>query len=352
MLYDQSRATPWGLSGFFVYASEKREERLRRGMKLRPWPWYPGPPMSSTASAAPDHWEIAEEIVQFIYRNPDRRVSIPEIARRCAFSPFYLNRLFRSVAGESIYEFEKRVRLGRAATRLLKEHGTSVTRIAAEAGYSPSNFAVAFKDKYGLSPSEWRESPAFPDSRLSEREFAEVLVRVASFRRGERRAEADRLGGRIVLERLAPITAYRRRFRGPFRMLAAEWLTFCEEAEAAAAEDEERNGALGHPRRALGISYEDPILAREDRFAYDLCIEVAAGRGSRYIRIDGGTYARFDRRCSPEDIRYAFNDLIGAAMPARGLRMAPNGFCVEIYRDQGIGGIFDISFYAPLELDL
>lgn len=73
----------------------------------------------------------SREIAQFIYSNPDRRISIPEIADRCSFSPFYRNRLFRSVVeGESIYEFEKRVRLGRAAAGLLKDHGASVTEIA------------------------------------------------------------------------------------------------------------------------------------------------------------------------------------------------------------------------------
>ena len=307
--------------------------------------------MGGKECPAADHWEIAEEIAQFIYSNPDRRISIPEIADRCSFSPFYLNRLFRSVVGESIYEFEKRVRLGRAAAGLLKDHGASVTEIAAAAGYSSSNFAVAFKDKYGLSPSEWRESPAFPDSRLSEREFAEVLERVASFRRGERGAEADRLGGQIVMERLEPCWAYRRRFRGPFVKLVEEWSSFCREAWTEADRDEKSYGALQHPRRVFGISYEDPILAREDRFVYDLCIEVARGRGGRYIRIPGGSYARLDRRCPVSEIRYAFNDLVGAAMPARGLRMAPNGFCVEVYRDDGADGIFDVSVYAPLDLD-
>jgi len=31
--------------------------------------------------------------------------------------------------------------------------------------------------------------------------------------------------------------------------------------------------------------------------------------------------------------------------------MAPNGFCVEVYRDDGADGIFDVSVYAPLDLD-
>ncbi len=302
-------------------------------------------------SGSPDHWEIAEEIAQYIFRNPDRRISIPEIADRCAFSPFYLNRLFRSVVGESIYEFEKRVRLGRAASLLLKDHGASVTEIAAESGYSSSNFAVAFKSAYGLSPSEWRKTPSFPGSSPAEREFSAVLERIADFRGGRRKFEAERLGRSVVLERLEPFTMYRRRFRGPFDRLAREWDGFCPEAEAAVAEDEARNGPLARPRRVLGISWEDPMTAREDRFSYDLCVEVARGRGRRFLAIEGGLYARMDRRCRAEEIRIAFNDLLGAAMPARGLRLSPRGSCLELYRGPGKDGVLDLSVYAPLRLD-
>ena len=35
-----------------------------------------------------DHWDIAEEIAEFVYRNLDRRVAIDEIERRCRCSPF------------------------------------------------------------------------------------------------------------------------------------------------------------------------------------------------------------------------------------------------------------------------
>jgi AraC family transcriptional regulator len=297
------------------------------------------------------HWEIAEEIAELVYRNLDRRVGIEEIARRCRFSPFYLNRLFRSIVGESIYEFEKRSRLGRAASRLIKEHGTSITEIAADAGYSPSNFTVAFKEAFGRSPAAWRLEPDYRPEDPPFDGYSSVLSRIASLRTEERRAEAELLGRAIVIERLEPFVVYRRRYRGPFGGLSTEWDTFCAEAEGAITNDEKKHGPFARPRRWLGVSYEDPLLARPDRFAYDLCVEVAAGYGKHFLRVEGGSYARYDWRGPSASLKFAFNDLFGAAMPARKLRMAQRGLCLEVYRRAENQDDFELSIYAPLELD-
>jgi AraC family transcriptional regulator len=307
--------------------------------------------MEGNRTHSADHWDIAEEIAELVYRNLDRRVPLDEIARRCRFSPFYLNRLFRSVVGESIYEFEKRSRLGRAASRLIKEGGTSVTEIAADAGYSPSNFAVAFKEAYGRSPTVWRIDPTIDAGAPPFDEYAAVLSRIAALRTDERREEAEKLGRSIQIERLQPFTLYRRRYRGPFAGLGGAWDAFCPEAETAIAADEARNGRFGGNRRWIGVSYEDPLVARPDRFAYDLCVEVAAGYGRRFLRVEGGTYARFDWRGAADRLKFAFNDLFGVAMPARNLRMAQRGLCLEVYRRAETPDDFDISIYAPLELD-
>ncbi len=307
--------------------------------------------MEGNRTHSADHWDIAEEIVELVYRNIDRRVGLDEIARHCRFSPFYLNRLFRSVVGESIYEFEKRARLGRAASRLIKEHATSVTEIASDAGYSPSNFAVAFKEAFGRSPAAWRLEPEAPRGSPPFDEYAEVLSRIAALRTEEHRAEAEALGRSVVLERLEPFTLYRRRYRGPFGGLAVAWDAFCAEAEAAIADDEARHGAFGRLRRWIGVSYEDPLTSRPDRFAYDLCVEVSSGYGRRYLRVEGGTYARFDWRGPVSGLKYAFNDLFGIAMPSRNLRMAPNGLCLEQYRRAESPDDFDLSIYVPVELD-
>ena len=298
-----------------------------------------------------DHWDIAEEIAEFVYRNLDRRVAFDEIARRCRFSPFYLNRLFRSVVGESIYEFEKRARRGRAASRLIKEGGTSVTEIAADSGYSPSNFTVAFKEAYGRSPAAWRAAPTMDLSAPPFDEYAVVLSRIAALRTAEHRQEAENLGRSIIVERLEPFTLYRRRYRGPFAGLSGAWDSFCAEAESAIAADEEKHGPFGGIRRWVGVSYEDPIVARPDRFAYDLCVEVSEGYGRRFLRVEGGTYAGFDWRGPVGELKFAFNDLFGVAMPARKIRMAQSGLCLEVYRLAATPDDFDVSIYVPLELD-
>lgn len=300
------------------------------------------------------HWEVAEEIAEYLYRNLDRRVSVQEIAERCRFSPFYLNRLFRSVVGESIYEFEKRVRLARAASRLLKESAASVTEIAVDSGYAPSNFAVAFKERFGLSPAAWREKAATDgDARAAAipDEYAEAVARIARLRSPEAAAEARALAARLKVVRLEPFVAYRSRYRGEFAGLGTAWDRFCPKAEQAVREDEARYGPFPGTRRYFGISLEDPVFAKADRFAYDLCVEVRDGYGRDFVRVPGGTYARYDWEGPATAIRKAFDELFGVAMPTRGLRMTADGPCLEVYVSHGDAGRFALSAFVPLEMD-
>lgn len=300
------------------------------------------------------HWEIAEEAAEYVYQNLDRRVPVSEIAERCSFSPFHLNRIFRSVIGESLYEFEKRMRLSRAASRLLKEPSTDITVIALDSGYSPSNFSVAFKERYGTSPIDWRSQAA--SGRVAgianiADEFSAVLLRIAELRSPAACEKASSLASRVRVARIDPFTAYRSRYRGPFTALVSAWDDFCVQAAAATRKDEERFGPFPGERRVFGVSLEDPFLSRPDRFAYDLCVEVRSGHGRDYIRIPGGTYARYDWAGFSDGIPEAFNEFLGIAMPLRGLRMTDKGPCIELYKPTEDPARFELTILAPLAVD-
>ncbi len=63
----------------------------------------------------------------------------------------------RRVVGETVAEFTRRLRLEKAANRLLDGSGDDVTAIALECGFSSSqNFARAFRRRFDLTPTEFR----------------------------------------------------------------------------------------------------------------------------------------------------------------------------------------------------
>jgi AraC-like DNA-binding protein len=86
----------------------------------------------------------------------DRTLTIDEVARVAAMSPFHFIRQFSAVFGETPHQARIRSRLDRA--RLLLVSGErSVTEICMAVGFSShGSFSTLFARRVGVSPSEYR----------------------------------------------------------------------------------------------------------------------------------------------------------------------------------------------------
>ena len=86
----------------------------------------------------------------------ERTLTIEEVAREAAMSPFHFIRQFHAVFGETPHQARIRSRLDRA--RLLLAAGEqSVTDICMEVGFSShGSFSSLFARRVGVSPSEYR----------------------------------------------------------------------------------------------------------------------------------------------------------------------------------------------------
>ena len=97
--------------------------------------------------------------MNFISAHLDRDLTLDEIATAAHFSPFHFHRIFKVVTGETVFGFLRRLRLEAAANRLLSNPEEEITSVAMEWGFSSSqNFAKAFRARFGMSPTEFRES--------------------------------------------------------------------------------------------------------------------------------------------------------------------------------------------------
>ncbi|MCG8620342.1 MAG: AraC family transcriptional regulator [Desulfobacterales bacterium] len=86
-------------------------------------------------------------------------LTLDEIAEKAHFSKYHFHRIFKAETGETVSGHIRRLRLEWAANRLLVESGDSITSIALDCGFcSSQNFATAFKKKYDLSPSSFRQT--------------------------------------------------------------------------------------------------------------------------------------------------------------------------------------------------
>jgi AraC-like DNA-binding protein len=86
------------------------------------------------------------------------------LARDMCMSRMQLNRKLHALTGHPTHELVRQYRLHRAA-QLLQKHAGNVSEVAFESGFnSLSHFTRAFRDQFGVLPSEYkRKGPDKPD---------------------------------------------------------------------------------------------------------------------------------------------------------------------------------------------
>ena len=96
-------------------------------------------------------------ITAYMKENYTGDLSLEEVAKVFGYSPAYLSRMFRKYAGVSYKEHVQSIRLG-YAVKDLESGRYSITETAMRNGFSGSKaFARAFRKKYGMLPSEYKE---------------------------------------------------------------------------------------------------------------------------------------------------------------------------------------------------
>lgn len=256
------------------------------------------------------------QAIDYIYRNLDKNLSVEEIANHCCFSKYYFNRIFKSVINESLYAFVKRLKLEYAAFKL-RTTQRQVTEVALEAGYSPSNFATAFKEYFGINATEYRKLENFPvkDSYLS------IIENIKSMRR-----QPDffkMIDSKITIRRIKGMNLEYQRYIGNYyKGLPQAWEKFCIEME--------KKYPLIPNKQFIGISYDDPMIADDQKCIYDLCLKVEKTNGINTFRIEDGYYACYEFHDKIENLIKCYNEIFALWLPFTKYDL-DNRLCLEIY---------------------
>ena len=89
--------------------------------------------------------------------NKKSDITIDDVATHAGFSTDYFNRIFFAHTGFNIMEYVRFSRLKKAA-HLLRRTNKDILDIALDCGYEAhESFSRAFKNQYGISPSEYRK---------------------------------------------------------------------------------------------------------------------------------------------------------------------------------------------------
>lgn len=102
--------------------------------------------------------QIIDRVIEIMYAECQEDISLNSLAKRVYLSPSYLSYLFKKNTGESYIKFFTGLRMKKAKELLLNTN-LKVGEVGKQVGYAnASYFCMLFRDFYGMSPSQYRES--------------------------------------------------------------------------------------------------------------------------------------------------------------------------------------------------
>lgn len=116
-----------------------------------------GPRTTHSAGATVGRQRLVDRAKLVLAGDLARRWTLAEIAAEVRCSPVYLTQVFQQVEGLPLYRYQLRLRLARALD-LLAQYD-DLTALSLELGFSShSHFSAAFREAYGRTPSDFRQS--------------------------------------------------------------------------------------------------------------------------------------------------------------------------------------------------
>ncbi len=253
-----------------------------------------------------------QAVIAFIQQNLDQPLNLEQLAQVGCFSPYHFHRIFTGAVGETPQDFVNRIRLERAANRLLKAPALTITEIALTCGFSSSaTFSRSFKKHFGVTASEYARRPleiplpARPDLPLATYPALQAQIR-----------------------RTDPMhIAYLINFNGyAINQICNTWNRLFRWAQA--------RDLITPQTRVIGISLDDPLITPKEKCRYYACITVpenlppdpTIGR----MEIPALKCAVFSLTCLPEEIELAYRAIYHTWLPESGFQ--PDDFpCYDQY---------------------
>jgi DNA gyrase inhibitor GyrI/AraC-like DNA-binding protein len=282
-------------------------------------------------------------VIDHIKKNLTEPLPIAELARLAHFSPFHFHRIFRSIVGEPLHAFIRRLRLETAVFRMLHSPKATLTTLAQQTGFaSSSDFSRAFKQTYGFSPRGLSRERLLQESKIRQDLLANARYGFGKLPDGR---NPDRFRVRLV-DRPARRIAYERvigsfdpqRLRAGFDLLMA-W---------------GRRRRLLPGAQLIGKSPHDPEITPMKKYQFDWCLVVPPGLdGDGEVSFGEIPANRFAVVHSAGDIHKeerAWMYLFYAWLPGSGYQPADDPL-MEVYRrhPHEIGwDTFDIDCCLPV----
>ncbi|MDP1836565.1 MAG: AraC family transcriptional regulator [Chlamydiales bacterium] len=211
------------------------------------------------------------KVLIYLEDHLDDHMTVEKLAKVACYSPFHFHRVFQAVVGETAYQYVKRLRLEKAASKL-RYTRRPITEIALDTSFdTSSSFTKAFKQCMGSSPRNYRT--LYQEVNAMTKKLNELSM-----------ISPDKMEKTPPLDLL-----FIRRFGDYVISSQNAWdamFTFIAEKHLEKSK-----------LRYFSISHDDPNITSEDRLRFDACIQAPAGIKPQgevgHQSLKGGKYAIF-----------------------------------------------------------
>ena len=258
-----------------------------------------------------DYRERINKVLLYIDEHLDEKLDLETLASVSCFSAFHFHRIMRAHLNESLGSYIIRQRM-QIAAHLLQHSGSPVSVIAYEVGYeTPSSLSKAFKNHFGVSPSEYREK-----RMVLKRDDRNLLFNLK---------ETD-MSLKPEIRQMDEMKVIYVQAIGAYQNVGTAWESLCNYAGP--------RGLLGPDTRMFGLSHDDPDVTETSKLRYDACIvvdrevEPEGEVGVKTVR--GGDYAVFLHKGPYSNLKSSYNDIFRNWLPQSNRELGDEA-PIEIY---------------------
>lgn len=251
-------------------------------------------------------------VLDYIRSHYNEPIAIKELEQISFYSYRSLQRIFKSLFGETIGSYQKRLRLENAA-KLLHYSDKSITDIALEVGYADLQaFRKAFKKQYNIAPSSKRP---------------ELLQLLNQYQQQLQYPQQDIQALDAKKIQLPPIWVVFKTHQGTYdnQQIAIVW------------EDLFRTYPELTRAQEYGLIFDDIDITHPDICRYDACLSCPkdwTAQQSPTKTIGANTYMRFLHQGSYDNIDVTYNTIFG-------------GWLLENEGNFSTGAIIEHYYYNP-----
>jgi AraC family transcriptional regulator len=191
-------------------------------------------------------------VCDYITMNLEKDLSLDELSVVAKLSKYHFHRIFSVYVGISISSYVQLIRFKRASYQLVFDQDKKIIDIAYDAKFeSHEAFSRAFKKRFKLSPSEFRDNPDWDRWH----EHYQFIVPTKEVHMNVVIKEFKKINIAVLEHRASPSL---------LNDTIADFINWRKESKLSPVASS----------KTLGLAYDDPNAVEADDFRFDICGEV------------------------------------------------------------------------------